>query len=93
MGVRFNCISSNNHASPSGALPFLLPATKTPASPAAEPVPSSKLQRWAKTQVEMGDRAETVDEPSDVHYEAYLSLLDLPIRRAWVSSIGSSLFD
>ncbi|KAF2786163.1 hypothetical protein K505DRAFT_368463 [Melanomma pulvis-pyrius CBS 109.77] len=78
--VDFRLVSSNNHASPSGALPFLLPSTDS--SKAVKPIPSGKLQRWA-----MDKSSEAIEEPSDSRYEAYLSLLDHRIRRAWIYSI------
>lgn len=46
-GVEFITISSTNHASPTGALPFLLPAP-SPKNPgeAVLPVPSTRIERW-----------------------------------------------
>ena len=48
-GVDFVTISSNNHASPSGALPFLLPASnsKNPGE-AVVPVPAARIERWMR---------------------------------------------
>ena len=48
-GIDFFTISSNNHASPTGALPFLLPAsnTKNPGE-ALIPVPSTRIERWIR---------------------------------------------
>ncbi|KAL2038174.1 hypothetical protein N7G274_009122 [Stereocaulon virgatum] len=42
--------SSNNHASPTGALPFLLPASSSSTSVEAppSPVPSNRIQRWTR---------------------------------------------
>jgi metaxin len=77
-GIKFKTVSSNNHASPSGVLPFLLPASAE-TSRLPPPVPSAKLQRWA-----MNNTTRVVEEPGDLRYEAYLSLLDHRIRRAWV---------
>ncbi|KAF1973782.1 hypothetical protein BU23DRAFT_463602 [Bimuria novae-zelandiae CBS 107.79] len=79
--IDFQIASSNNHASPSGSLPFLLPAS-TEASKPPPPVPSAKLQRWA-----MNNSTAAVEEPGDLRYEAYLSLLDHRIRRAWLYSL------
>jgi hypothetical protein len=44
-----------------------------------QPIPSGKLQKWA-----MEKSSEKVEESNDLRYEAYLSLLDHRIRRAWV---------
>ena len=48
-GIDFVTISSNNHASPTGALPFLLPASssKNPGE-AVLPVPSTRIERWIR---------------------------------------------
>ncbi|ORY19500.1 hypothetical protein BCR34DRAFT_552242 [Clohesyomyces aquaticus] len=79
--VDFATVSSSNHASPSGSLPFLLPSSAD-ISKSAPPVPSGKLQRWTANA-----SASPVEEPSDLRYEAYLSLLDHRIRRAWLYSV------
>ncbi|KAK5165303.1 hypothetical protein LTR04_001427 [Oleoguttula sp. CCFEE 6159] len=47
-GIPFRIISSNNHASPTGALPFLLPAAASSViEPPRKPVPANKLEKWA----------------------------------------------
>lgn len=48
-GIDFVTISSNNHASPTGALPFFLPASssKIPGE-AVLPVPSTRIERWIR---------------------------------------------
>ena len=48
-GIDHVTISSNNHASPTGALPFLLPASsyKNPGE-AVLPVPSTRIERWTR---------------------------------------------
>ncbi|KAM0805644.1 hypothetical protein BDR22DRAFT_831001 [Usnea florida] len=48
-GVDFLTIPSNNHASPSGALPFLIPASssKSPGE-GVLPVPSTRIERWVR---------------------------------------------
>ncbi|KAF2190207.1 hypothetical protein K469DRAFT_561452 [Zopfia rhizophila CBS 207.26] len=79
--VNFRVVSSNNHASPSGALPFLLPLSSD-TSKTAQAIPSSKLQKWT-----MSNSTTAVEEPSDLRYEAYLSLLDHRIRRAWLYTL------
>ena len=76
--LKFSTMSSNNHASPSGALPFLLPAS-TPNNENPLPFPAGKLQKW------LADQKLARLEPDSMRYEAYMSLLDHRIRRAWVS--------
>ncbi|KAF9736731.1 mitochondrial outer membrane protein [Paraphaeosphaeria minitans] len=59
-GIKYRTVSSNNHASPSGVLPFLLPASTETSKP-PPPVSSAKLQRWA-----MNNTARAVEEPGDL---------------------------
>ncbi|UPX15023.1 uncharacterized protein EKO05_0005491 [Ascochyta rabiei] len=80
-GIDFRVASSSNHASPSGALPFLVPAQPDTLKP-VQPVPSGRLQRWT-----MNNSEAAIEESGDLRYEAYLSLLDHRIRRAWLYSI------
>ncbi|KAI1453528.1 hypothetical protein F4805DRAFT_363125 [Annulohypoxylon moriforme] len=75
-GVDFRVISSTNHASPSGALPFLLP----PSSPI--PVPSTQLEQYA---AENGTTK--IPDSSNPKIEAYESLLDDRIRNAWLYAL------
>ncbi|KAF1933320.1 uncharacterized protein M421DRAFT_194205 [Didymella exigua CBS 183.55] len=79
--IEFQIAASSNHASPSGALPFLLPTQPDTLRP-VQPVPSGKLQRWTMNNSEMA-----IEESGDLRYDAYLSLLDHRIRRAWLYSI------
>lgn len=80
-GIDFRTVPSSNHASPSGALPFLLPAVSaSEAAKAVDPVASNKLKRWIASR----EQGEKVQEPDDMRYEAYASLLDNRIRKAWV---------
>lgn len=44
--VDFQCTPSSNHASPTGSLPFILPAASTSDLPL--PIPSSRIQRWVR---------------------------------------------
>lgn len=71
--IPFRPQSSNNHASPSGSLPFLLPAN----SPS--PVPASKLGNWSVNHSSAKD-ADTTTARQDV----YTSLLEHAVRRAWL---------
>ena len=48
-GIDFITIPSNNHASPTGALPFLLPASSPKSlDEAVLPVPSTRIERWIR---------------------------------------------
>ncbi|KAJ4362309.1 hypothetical protein N0V83_010402 [Neocucurbitaria cava] len=79
--IPFRIAQANNHASPSGALPFLIPSAPEPYKQ-TQPVTSAKLQRWV-----MNNCEKSIEEPGDARYEAYLSLLDHRIRRAWLYTI------
>lgn len=73
-GIDFRTTLSSNHASPSGALPFLLPAESQ------DPVAGSKIRKWSAAQ----KLARKTEEAGDVRYEAYASLLESSVRKAWV---------
>ncbi|KAG8627448.1 hypothetical protein KVT40_004931 [Elsinoe batatas] len=83
-GIDFVPMASNNHASPSGSLPFLLPAptqsqnSKTSSSP---PIPASKIRRWADDQLPSSPAQSSMKE------DIYLSLLDHRLRRAWLHQL------
>ena len=48
-GIEFVTVPSNNHASPTGALPFLLPASNSMDSGGIHsPVPSTRIERWIR---------------------------------------------
>lgn len=82
-GLSFRLVKSNNHASPSGALPFLQPAVQK--VDVLDPIPSNKLKKWlAKRQPER----ETAEADEDIRYEAYSSLLDNRVRKAWVCTVS-----
>ncbi|KAL6235934.1 hypothetical protein BDW75DRAFT_239665 [Aspergillus navahoensis] len=76
VGIDFELVPSNNHASPSGVLPFLLPAL--PVGTGA-PIPSNKLQKWAIEEVHCEE-----EQQLNVRFEVYSSLLDTRIRNAWL---------
>ena len=76
-GIEFVTTSSNNHASPSGSLPFILPADSRNNRPAT-PVPSSRIMKWASSQT--GQK----EDDAGMCNEAYSSLLDHRIRSAWL---------
>lgn len=50
IGIEFRTVASNNHASPTGALPFLVPsASDQSISEYGLAVPSTRLEQWACT--------------------------------------------
>ncbi|KAI3334203.1 hypothetical protein F4824DRAFT_216952 [Ustulina deusta] len=81
-GVDFCVRPSNNHASPTGALPFLLPPSTPSDSRPQGPIPSNKLEQYgldngkSKLPIDLGARL-----------EAYESLLDHRIRNAWLYTL------
>ncbi|OGM48533.1 mitochondrial outer membrane protein (Sam35) [Aspergillus bombycis] len=79
VGIDFDIVPSNNHASPTGALPFLLPALPVNNN---TPIPSSKLQKWAIEQVHCEE-----EQQLNLRFEVYASLLDHRIRNAWLYTL------
>lgn len=75
-GVDHQLIASNNHASPTGVLPFLLPAQENGREKL--PVPAGKMLKYGR------EHGRMVEEVPSMRYEAYQSLLDYRIRNAWV---------
>ncbi|KAI1129162.1 hypothetical protein F5Y10DRAFT_276987 [Nemania abortiva] len=81
-GVDFCLRSSNNHGSPTGALPFLLPPS-TPTNPRPQrPIPSNKIEQYG---LDNGKSRLPRDIGSKL--EAYESLLDHRIRNAWLYTL------
>ncbi|TGO30831.1 hypothetical protein BPAE_0003g01160 [Botrytis paeoniae] len=81
-GVNHNIVSSNNHASPTGVLPFLLPGIKLNSSQDDYlPIPSNGLVKYAKEQ------GKKVPEPKSRKLEAYQALIDHNIRNAWLHTL------
>ncbi|CAG7936194.1 unnamed protein product [Penicillium nalgiovense] len=76
VGIDFEITSSNNHASPNGSLPFLLPSLPADSS---NPIPSHKIQKWAIEQVHCEE-----EQQLNMRFEVYASLLDNRIRSAWL---------
>lgn len=73
--IDFQTVSSNNHASPSGSLPFLLPAHSSSSEP-AKSIASNKIERWVK-----GDNDE---DKANIRAVTHLALINHNLRRAWV---------
>ncbi|KAL7926240.1 hypothetical protein ACQKWADRAFT_309829 [Trichoderma austrokoningii] len=89
-GVEVDIVPSTNHASPSGALPFLLPPTtitsqssSSTASKPTVPLTGSKIERYAKDH-------SSHDIPTDSslsRIEAYEALLSQSLRPAWLHTL------
>ncbi|CAG8958105.1 hypothetical protein HYFRA_00000450 [Hymenoscyphus fraxineus] len=79
-GVKHRLAASSNHASPSGQLPFLIPAANT-SNTNLLPVRSNQLVKYAE------DHGGYVEESTSMRYEAYRSLLDHRIRNAWLYTL------
>lgn len=82
-------MSSTNHASPTGALPFLLPARTQPPSGTAVaplPIPSHRLAAYA---AEHGTVPALDGDPDTANprQAAYQALLDHRIRNAWLHTL------
>lgn len=92
---------STNHASPTGSLPFLQPAL--PSSPEHRldprhllPIPSSRLDSYARQHgsapsnppaSSSADTTTTTPDQRHRRQQAYQSLLDHPIRNAWLYAL------
>ncbi|KAL6892539.1 hypothetical protein HDV57DRAFT_482290 [Trichoderma longibrachiatum] len=102
-GVDVDLVPSNNHASPSGALPFLLPPTTTttpssssPEKEATKPAPASKTTTsstipltGSKIQRYAQDHATIATSPDSPpsRTEAYEALLSQSLRPAWLYAL------
>lgn len=76
-------MSSNNHASPTGGLPFLIPPSSGPnESKPQAPVPSSKLEQWG-----LSNGTTKLPDVPNMKLEAYEALLDHRIRAAWLYTL------
>lgn len=81
-GIDFHVRSSNNHASPTGALPFLLPPS-TPSNPRPQkPIGSSKLEQYG-----LDNGKSKLADNLGSRLDAYESLLDHRIRNAWLYTL------
>ncbi|KAK6006185.1 hypothetical protein QM012_006595 [Aureobasidium pullulans] len=77
-GIAFRSRSSNNHASPSGSLPFLIPANSS------TPIASSKLESWASTHNSNSKSKAASSDTQSSRQDVYTSLLEHAVRRAWL---------
>ncbi|ENH62506.1 hypothetical protein FOC1_g10012738 [Fusarium oxysporum f. sp. cubense race 1] len=75
-GIDFDIVPSNNHASPSGALPFLLP----PASQVSKPLTGEKIHKYVREHA-----VHELPSITSPRLEAYQALLTQNIRPAWAS--------
>lgn len=80
--IPHTCISSSNHASPNGALPFLLPPMTASYS---APLTGEKIITYANDHADPS--ASLADVDSHPKVEAYRSLITQAIRPAWVRSL------
>ena len=80
-GTEFRTVSSNNHASPTGVLPFLLPAHASSSEP-SRPIASNRIERWAQ-----GDNDEA---KTNIRAVTHLALINHNLRRAWVRLTSNS---
>lgn len=74
--IPFKVVNSNNHASPTGALPFILPAHNSK-DPQPQAIVSSKIQRWVENQT-------AKEDPDSVLERVLTSLIEQNIRAAWL---------
>jgi metaxin len=79
-GIRFRTVAANNHASPTGALPFLNPASSA-STTSSHPIPSYQMLRWVTS------HASTMETSEGMRYEAYTSLVEHRIRNAWLFTL------
>lgn len=90
-GIKFDVRSSNNHASPSGSLPFLIDWKHGKKYSSPRIICASGFVDWAQ---EMGNELDPGSERAEedeitfmgLRTSLYLSLIDQSIRPAWVSS-------
>ncbi|KAF6832830.1 hypothetical protein CPLU01_05919 [Colletotrichum plurivorum] len=80
-GVHFRILPSTNHASPSGALPYLQPPIPS------RPIPAgSKLETWALSNYPTTSKMTSTAVPEG-RQQAYHSLLETRVRTAWLHAL------
>ncbi|KAJ4309459.1 hypothetical protein N0V84_011487 [Fusarium piperis] len=77
-GIDFEVVPSNNHASPSGALPFLLPPSPRPSAP----LTGEKIHKYAREHA-----VRELPVVASPRIEAYHALLTQRIRPAWLYAL------
>ncbi|KAH8699561.1 hypothetical protein BGZ61DRAFT_493620 [Ilyonectria robusta] len=80
-GVDVDIVPSNNHASPSGALPFLLPPSSSSQRPPV-PLTGEKIYKYA-----LEHTARELPDVTSPRLEAYQALLTQNIRPAWLHAL------
>ncbi|KAK4121114.1 hypothetical protein N657DRAFT_547191, partial [Parathielavia appendiculata] len=80
-GLEFRILPSTNHASPTGSLPFLLPP-RTSSTASSPPIPASKLLAYARQHT-----SAELDPEFPLRSQAYLSLVTLSLRNAWIHAL------
>ncbi|KAI8673950.1 hypothetical protein NCS55_00717400 [Fusarium keratoplasticum] len=80
-GIDFEVVPSNNHASPSGALPFLLPPSSPSPRPSA-PLTGEKIHKYAREHA-----VRELPVVASPRIEAYHALLTQRIRPAWLYAL------
>ncbi|KAF3933118.1 Metaxin-2 [Dactylella cylindrospora] len=86
-GVDFRTVSSNNHASPSGSLPFLViekQRAKSSGRPSPKTIPASKLAKWIEDNADGSVSNVDLDSPD---CRAFTSLIETNIRDAWLYAL------
>ncbi|KAH6845024.1 hypothetical protein B0I37DRAFT_378978 [Chaetomium sp. MPI-CAGE-AT-0009] len=81
----FRTLPTTNHASPTGSLPFLLPPRTSPTT-APLPIPANNLLAYARKHQPSTDPAD-LDPDLPPRSQAYLSLVNLSLRNAWLYAL------
>ncbi|KAG0635912.1 hypothetical protein HOY80DRAFT_1091075 [Tuber brumale] len=83
--IQFKTVPSNNHASPTGALPFMISQQRSMSESTEEAVvPSNKLAAWIEKH---GYSLEEVADMDGARAKAFLALVDTQLRDAWLYSL------
>ncbi|KAG0131623.1 hypothetical protein HOY82DRAFT_669843 [Tuber indicum] len=83
--IEFKTVPSNDHASPTGALPFVISQQRSMSgSMELAVVPSNKLAAWIEKR---GYSFEEMVDMDSARAEAYLALVNTQLRDAWLYSL------